>query len=225
MKSIGGACLFIKLDILRMNSSEVRLWVSREGLLHMQKTRYLVILWSLSHTMWILRTHTCGPPRPPSQERSPTWQVFWCTVISWTWSSTPHVGQCPLPQFDSKYLRLSWPGFYIQVAKLLYTRNNTSLVTTAIKKTHLSLHLVNRSPQNKRNILWTPKLAKAPLKIIDLIFPALIQAHPNSAHPCLPGLGASQTCTQGSHVARKLLLLCLFFKESNSVRSQLPGHR
>lgn len=209
-----------------MNNSEVCLWVSREGLLHMLGPDPVLgdTLRPEPHHVDSEDSHV-WPSKAQGQERSPTWKVFWCTVISWTWSLTLRVGQCPLPQYDSKYLRLSWPGFYIQVAKSLYTRNSTSLVTTAIKKPIFPLHLVNRSPQNKRNILWTPKLAKAPPKIIDLIFPALIQAHPNSAHPCLPGLGVSQTCTQGSHVARKLLLLCLFFKESNSVRSQLPGHR
>lgn len=145
------------------------------------------------------------------------------------WCSDPqifpghHLHTCgpvsPPHNMYSRYLKSTWPGFCTQVAKLLYTRNKNFLVTIGLQKLIFHNRLVNGPPQNERNIPWTSKLAKTPLPhITDLISSALTQAW-------LPHLEACHLCLGSHHVARKLLLLSLFFKESSSMRNQLRGHK
>lgn len=123
----------------------------------------------------------------------------------------------PPPYIYSKYLRLTWPGFCNQQT---YLNNKNFLFTVGIPNSLFHYHLVNGPPWHERTIIWTPKWAKIPQETMDLLSSALIQSYPNSAHPCLPDVEASQPCIRAHHVARKLLLLRLFFIDSSSVWSQ-----
>lgn len=154
---------------------------------------------------------TSVPTRSSTAIHNPCWKPH-LTANPWLAS--------PPPNTYSKYSRLTWSGFCNQRAHPYHTRNNKNFLFTISQNSLFHHHLVNRPPQNDRNIIWTPNWAKIPQETMDLLSSALIQGYPNSAHPRLPDVEASQPCIWGHYVGRKLLLLRLFFIDSSSVWSQ-----
>lgn len=116
----GWASPFIKLVILRTNSSDMGLWTfwtRPSGHAWISPCIWCFSeTWATSCGFW--RGHRCGPPRPPGQGWSPTCLVFWPTDISWTpssylWASVPS------PQYVFKILKVDLTRFLHSSGKTL----------------------------------------------------------------------------------------------------------